>query len=266
MTPGEALGSREVRARIAERLDRLAEQWAPPAADGVFELAPDLAHGDDASIGPRDGRGRLWDSRRTRAVLVVLAAALAVAAWTWWQGRPTVVEAIPVGIPTDSARPGTDGDPAIQASVSVPGATPMPESAATGDVVVHVVGAVASPGVVRLPAGSRVDDAIRAAGGARTTKALASVNLARVIVDGEQIIVDSAGLAAVTTRAGQSTISLNHADAGELETLPGVGPVLAARIVEWRTAHGAFRSIDELAEVSGIGSALMSDLKTRVRL
>jgi competence protein ComEA len=133
-------------------------------------------------------------------------------------------------------------------------------------VVVHVVGAVASPGVVRLPSGSRVGDAITAVGGARTTKALASVNLARVLVDGEQIVVDSAGLAATGGRSGVALVSLNTADAVELEALPGVGPVLAQRIVEWRTTHGPFHSIDELSEVTGIGAALMGDLKNRVRL
>lgn len=134
----------------------------------------------------------------------------------------------------------------------------------------HVVGSVKEPGLVRLPAGSRVDDAVKAAGGARSAKALSSVNLARQLVDGEQIVVGSAPgePASVTGASGPGTggISINSATAAELEDLPGVGPVLAERIVQWRTANGPFRSIDELGEVSGIGDSVLGQIRTQARL
>lgn len=220
-------------------------------------------------------------------------AALVIAAFTWWQGRPVELEGIPgedvaLGQPVGPARgdaidavdagggamagaaraPGGPSSVGGQSGTAPAGAGSRMGSLPGGEgamVVVHVVGAVASPGVVTLPAGSRVTDAVQAVGGARTTKALASVNLARVLVDGEQIVVDADGLAAATSTVTGSTLSLNRATAADLEDLPGVGPVLAQRIIDWRAAHGPFRTIDELSEVSGIGEALLADLSTRVR-
>lgn len=136
----------------------------------------------------------------------------------------------------------------------------------TGEVVVHVTGAVASPGLVRLPAGSRVNDAIEAAGGARSPKALASINLARVLVDGEQIVVGGSASASGSSSSTAGGINVNSASASELEALPGVGPVLAERIVAWRTTNGPFRSVDELSEVSGIGDAVLAQIRTQARV
>jgi len=248
--------SHDVRAAVSTRLQQLAEQWSPPMWSGDPGEPPSV-HGPDSVV---DVVGRSasirWDRRRTRAVLVVLAVAVLAAAWTWWQGRPIAVESLASESRADAQAS------AAPVPAAMDGATPAPRS----EVIVHVVGAVASPGVVHLPAGSRVDDAIAAVGGARPAKALASVNLARVLVDGEQIIVDSAGLAATSGGPRLAMVSLNSADVAELESLPGVGPVLAQRIVEWRTVHGPFHSIDELSEVTGIGAALMGDLKKRVQL
>lgn len=138
-------------------------------------------------------------------------------------------------------------------------------SPSTADVVVHVVGAVVRPGVVRLPSGARVADAVGAAGGATPTAELAGVNLARVVTDGEQLVVPEAGQVAppaAAGTAGDGLVDLNTADAAALEELPGVGPVLAGRIVE----HRPFTSVDELDDVPGIGPALMADLRPRVRV
>lgn len=146
----------------------------------------------------------------------------------------------------------------------------------TGDVgvvVVHVVGQVAAPGVVRLAAGARVVDAIDAAGGASTEADLGAVNLARVLVDGEQVVVPRPGepVAPVTSLTGTAQepgggpLDLNTADATALDALPGIGPVLAERIVQWRTDHGRFSSVDELAEVRGVGPSLLADLRDLVR-
>ncbi len=150
-------------------------------------------------------------------------------------------------------------------------------SSPSGKVTVHVAGSVAEPGVVTLAAGSRVDDALEAAGGTKGDADLASINLARPLVDGEQVYVpepgEAGGGAAVpgggTVPGGGAApaggkIDLNSADATTLETLPGVGPVLAQRIVDWRTEHGGFSSVDELGEVSGIGEKTFADLAPEV--
>jgi competence protein ComEA len=131
--------------------------------------------------------------------------------------------------------------------------------------VVHVVGAVAAPGVVRLPFGARVVDALSAAGGAAPDADLARVNLARVLVDGEQIQVPRPGDPApeaptAGAAPGDGTLDLNTASLAQLDGLPGVGPVLAQRIVDRRP----FASVDELDEVSGIGQALLERLRPLV--
>jgi competence protein ComEA len=142
-----------------------------------------------------------------------------------------------------------------------------PTAAGSGaaDVIVHVVGQVARPGVVSLPAGARVMDAVDAAGGASADADLAGLNLARVLTDGEQVVVPGPGDAAEGL-AQAPGVDLNRADAAALDALPGIGPVLAERIVSWRSAHGRFTTVDELAEVAGIGPALMAGLRDLVRV
>ena len=149
----------------------------------------------------------------------------------------------------------------------------LPASAGS-QVVVHVYGKVRRPGVVGLPHGSRVADAIRAAGGVRPGAATGPLNLARKLVDGEQIAVGVRGSppavpspspGAASGDAGASgPLDLNTATVDQLDGLPGVGPVLAQRIVDYRTRHGGFRSVDQLQEVPGIGSRRFADLRSRV--
>ena len=124
--------------------------------------------------------------------------------------------------------------------------------------VVDVVGAVRSPGVVELPAGSRVRDAVAAAGGLRKG-AVAGVNLARPLVDGEQVVVGQP-----PEGAADGKVNLNTATATDLEDLPGVGPVLAARIIAHRDEHGPFQSVAALDAVSGVGPTLMAQLRDLV--
>lgn len=160
---------------------------------------------------------------------------------------------------------------------SDPGQAPTTQT----EVVVHVVGQVARPGLVRLTGGSRVADAVQAAGGATKAADLGAVNLARAVVDGEQVIVPRPGeqvqavpgSGPVDGGAGSGTgggavagapINLNTATLDGLDSLPGVGPVLAQRILDWRAEHGRFSSVDELREVSGIGDKLMGQLRTKV--
>jgi competence protein ComEA len=153
-------------------------------------------------------------------------------------------------------------------------------TAGAGVVLVHVVGQVRHPGVVQLPAGSRVEQALQAAGGATSRADLVRVNLARPVVDGEQIVVPKPGQpiegaagglgGAVAPGTGAAArpplVDLNTADLSELDTLPGVGPVLAQRILEWRSQNGRFSTVDELSEVSGIGDKVLEDLRPLVRV
>ena len=136
-------------------------------------------------------------------------------------------------------------------------------------VVVHVVGQVAQPGVVTLPEESRVADAIDAAGGAGPEADLSAVNLARVLVDGEQVVVPRPGEATAPVGgpgagSGGGLLNLNVAEVGALDALPGIGPVLAQRIVDWRTEHERFSNVEELTEVSGIGPSLLEDVRDLV--
>ena len=139
------------------------------------------------------------------------------------------------------------------------------ESVAEEVVVVHVVGAVAAPGVVSLPASSRVQDALLLAGGALEEAELSAVNLARIVFDGEQIVVPRQGEPVVAASADASgPISLSRADQATLETLPRIGPATAERIIAWREEHGPFQSIEDLLAISGIGPATLEGLADRV--
>jgi competence protein ComEA len=143
----------------------------------------------------------------------------------------------------------------------------------THEVVVSVVGRVARPGLIRLPDGTRVADALAAVGGALPGTDLMGVNLARRLSDGEQLLVgvapppgQPAASGASGTSGGSGPIDLNAATLEQLDGLPGVGTVTAQRIVDWRVAHGRFTSVDQLREVSGIGQARFGQLKKLVRV
>jgi competence protein ComEA len=164
--------------------------------------------------------------------------------------------------------------PSSGASVSGPPVTSEPVAAAAGSaapagtVTVDVAGKVRRPGIAVLPAGARVVDALEAAGGARRGTDLSGVNLARVLVDGEQVVVGvpapASGLAPAAVPSpgapGTPLVNLNTADQTQLEALPEVGPVTAQSILSWREEHGGFTSVDELLEVDGIGDATLEQL------
>lgn len=165
-------------------------------------------------------------------------------------------------------------------------------AAATEVVVLHVLGAVVEPGIVEVPLGSRVIDAIAAARGPAEDAELGGVNLARVVIDGEQLWVPrvgevppggaggggvgagggagggsgGAGASGGTGVDSQGRVNINTADAAALETLAGVGPALAARIIAWREQNGPFRSVDELTAVSGIGPRTLDGMRNQVTL
>ena len=140
-------------------------------------------------------------------------------------------------------------------------------SIAAPKIYVHVAGSVKSPGIYQLDSGTRVYDAVLAAGGFTDKANQASVNMARALNDGEQLVVSSESTGAVYEGALSSTlISLNQASSSQLEDLPGVGPALAGRIVDWRTANGGFKAKEDLLNVAGIGDKLFASVKDLVTL
>lgn len=189
-------------------------------------------------------------------VAVALVASLVVSALVW-RGRPQaeVVAAPPVTAGSVLPAP---GGPA----------------GSVAPLVVAVTGRVRRPGVVTVPSGARVIDALQAAGGPLPGADLALLNLARKLADGELIVVGMPGVAPGPSGAapggpagaGGSQVDLNTATAADLDTLPGVGPVLAQRILDWRTEHGRFASVDQLADVPGIGESRLSQLRDLVRV
>jgi len=143
-------------------------------------------------------------------------------------------------------------------------------SGPAGDVVVDVTGAVARPGVYRLPVGSRVTDAVERAGGATGAAMLEAINLAARLADGQQVVVPKRGPAGtVATGAGagaeEGPISLGTATEEQLDTIDGIGPVTARNIVEYREQQGGLASVDQLDQVSGIGPATMESLRARLQ-
>lgn len=216
-------------------------------------------HASRRPVLPDTLRGRVALGPGQLAVVAVLVAiGLGVTAW-WVVGADAhPVAAPPVATPVAPLVPAS---PVAEAS-----------EAATGKVTVDVAGRVRRPGIAVLPAGSRVVDALEAAGGPRPGVDLSSLNLARVLVDGEQVLVGvpapsgavgSVGAASPSSAAGP-LVNLNTATQSELETLPEVGPVTAEAILAWRTEQGGFTSIDELLEVDGIGDATLATIAPHV--
>jgi competence protein ComEA len=237
-------------------------------------------------------RGRLGATPATLAVGGLAAVVLALVVIVAWQVMAAPAAAPEAEMPRATAPPGASppgtavvgDDPS--AATAIPAAGPAspapvvatPGAGATGEVVVHVVGAVKTPGVQRLPAGARVTDAVDAAGGATADADLARVNLAATVTDGAQIVVPRPGDAVVPVApapavgaasptapgapGGAGPIDVNTAGPTELEELPGVGPVTAAAIVAHRDEFGPFATVDALIDVRGIGEAKLEQLRT----
>ncbi|MBP2702702.1 ComEA family DNA-binding protein [Microbispora sp. RL4-1S] len=199
-----------------------------------------------------------------RVLVVAGLLAASAAGFLAWRSRP---EAEPVAAPPIPA--GVAPSLVSPASPLTPAGPSSPPSAVSR-VVVYVSGKVRRPGVLTLAAGSRVVDAIQAAGGVRAGADPGGVNLARRLVDGEQIAVGGRGQATVGAQGGAAVpgagepLNLNTATVEQLDTLPGVGEVLAQRIVGYRDAHGGFASVDQLGDVSGIGARRLEELRDKV--
>ncbi|WP_439938986.1 helix-hairpin-helix domain-containing protein [Nocardia sp. N13] len=270
---------------VSRRLATLSAELAAvrgesePGADGVPESAHTRVRdrGEEAPapvVLPVPGRHA---SRRLRVgglqlgpvhlAVVAVVAALAVGLAAWWAVRDQA-EAVPLA---PEGPPSSTPSPLVAVSPTADSDAPS----APAELVVDVAGKVRRPGIAVLPAGSRVVDALEAAGGPRPGVDLTSLNLARPVVDGEQILVGVAPAAGVAgtlgspgspAPPGESLVNLNTADQATLETLPGVGPVTAESILAWRTENGGFTAVDELLEVDGIGEATLADLAPLVTL
>ncbi|MCC2308009.1 ComEA family DNA-binding protein [Cellulomonas chengniuliangii] len=282
---------------LLEDASDVAARWRQGALARVGELYAD-AHGTPLDHVARDRPRRRWAVSLRLAVtasvaLALLGGGVAVRALSASGGAEFAAELPEAAAPGRSGAQDAGADSGARSSTAVagddspsPGGVPGGGAAArTGaapeeggsSVVVHVVGEVLAPGLVELPAGARVADALTAAGGATSAADLAAVNLARHLVDGEQVLVPLPGqevpapLGAAQGGGGgpgpaSALVDVNTADSAALDALPGIGPVLAERIVTWRQENGRFTSVDELGEVSGIGPTLLGRLRALVRV
>lgn len=279
--------------------DELADRLRARRSARHVAAAYTAAHGHPVD-GHDDGGPRRWSIGLRAAVVASVAVLLvAVVVAVVATARPddvitlagasasSAASAASVGPsaasePADGTTAATDSTPEGDGGAGrPPGASAS--APAPGTVVVHVVGEVREPGLVTVPVGARVADALAAAGGTTRRADAAGLNLARAVVDGEQIRVPRPGEAVPapgaapdgadgsTTGGASSTspggaVSLNSATAADLEVLPGIGPALAGRIVAWREENGPFTSVDELDEVSGIGPSVLAQVRDLVTL
>jgi competence protein ComEA len=250
-------------AEIGTGLPGVAETGAPPTPgvagppDGTATAGPPLLRRALSAFDP--------GLSGVRALAAVAVVAVAIAGFLAWRARPHVEPVVGAGVEASAA-----------AGASA-GATAGSSAGPSGGLVVAVTGRVRRPGLVRLSSGARVADAIESAGGVLPDTDLSFVNLARKLADGELVTIGvnpppgvaagpggGPGGAGPGGGAAAGPLNLNTATAAQFEALPGIGPVLAQHIVDYRTRHGQFRSVDELRQVEGLGSARFAQLKPLV--
>lgn len=267
------------------RLAALAEHLAPARVPGGE--VPDETSLSTRPTAPAGGVGRhrgrpraselgQWSVSRQHVVVAAVAAALLVLLAAWWFLR-AVPHGDPVRLASSRSVPAHAPSTSLDVAAAVPPTAASPVGApvtTAGTVVVDVAGKVRRPGIVELPVGSRVVDALEAAGGARPGVDPSNLNLARVLVDGEQIVVGGASAPAgmpppalaptPSTATTVAPVDINTASQEQLESLPDVGPVTAQSIIDYRTENGSFTTVDQLLDVSGIGEATLADLRPYV--
>jgi competence protein ComEA len=263
---------------ISDRLALVLAEQPPRRARG-----PGQASSEDSDLPPEcalddaeDGRAHLaaetlnelpqqrFSRMHVGVIGVLLILGLITAGWLLLRARPVAVaspgELVTMSTPVQSA----------------PTASPTTGKRATM-LVVHVLGAVRHPGLVKLPENSRVQDAIDAAGGLTGRADPGELNLAQPLADGQQVVIGTAGDPTGEVRDGResgagsspsvtATLDLNHANQAQLEQLPGIGPVTAGAILAWRQQHGRFSRIEELQEVDGIGPKTYAQIAPHVRV
>lgn len=222
--------------------------WVPDQPD--LAQTPTLPPPPSSASGTRSDLARRWrdlelnaSSRALAGLGAVCVVLLVVTAWALMRPRPAPAPAPAAPLPV----------------------TALPSPTPSG-IVVDVGGRVRRPGLVTVPLGSRVADAVRAAGGALRPRDLALLNLAAKVSDGQLLLVGVAGAPAGAdpTSASSGPVNLNTATVDQLDSLPGIGPVLAQRIIDWRTANGGFHSVRDLDQVSGIGDSTYAELEPLV--
>ena len=279
--PGPLAARHRWKANLGSSRDTSAERPADaaPLLDSL-DSSPDARPDDETpEFAPPLVR---WRTARGAAVLLAVVAVL-LGGWFWWRAAGSAPQVMPLSETTTTAA-----------------ATETAPAAPSERVVVHVTGAVIRPGVLTLAAGSRLHEAIAAAGGATPTADLDRLNLAAAVEDGQKIVVpergspgaqdsqggapregggsaagnesgsggtgSGSGSGSGASGNGTAKVNLNTADAEDLATLPRVGPVLAQRIVDWRKQHGRFTRVEELDAVDGVGPKLLEALLPLVRV
>ena len=284
-------GARHARDRLQSTLGAGPGLLLTDGGEKVFEY-DGVAHGsgEDAASGAADdspaGTDRTGPALRwrvgLRVALFIAALAMLGSVWFWSQVAAGQPEVRPLSdISSQASLPAGEGTQDQEPHGASPPELPS-ETSLAGTVIIHVAGAVAVPGVVQLPAGSRVHQAVAAAGGGTPTADLNRLNLAAVLTDGQKLFVPrageeipagssgSSGSSGLAGEAGEGTgggtasaggkVNLNAASIEELDALPKVGPVLAQRIVDWRKEHGPFKSVEELDAVDGVGPKMLETL------
>ncbi|MCW2811478.1 MAG: comEA, partial [Friedmanniella sp.] len=254
----------------------------PPGPPPLSTEPADPQPADPQPASPRPAARHL-DRRHLLVLVLVVSIGMLGTGWLLLRARAVPVSGPQVVVsagPTPTGPTPTGTGPASPGAPA-PGAPAPPAASSTARtrVVVHVVGAVRRPGLVRLTAGSRVDDALRAAGGLTAAADPARLNLAQVVQDGQQIVIgtaghpagdvrggaDASGASAGSTASRGSTVDLNTATQAQLEELPGVGPVTATAILDRRAQH-PFTRVEELQEVDGIGPKTYAQIAPHVRV
>lgn len=242
---------------VAEVPDRVDAAAADPSSSRA------AARGSGGEAAAAAALAGLSPGRRAMKPLIVIAVCVAlVAAFLAWRSRPAVSTVAPeVSVAASPVRPTQEA--------------PTPASGEQSPsvyLVIAIQGQVRHPGLVKLPPGARIADAIEAAGGVLPGTDVSYVNLAQKVADGQLIVINKSGPAGGSggsagdpgASGGGQLIDLNTASESDLETLPGIGPSLGARILAYRTQHGGFKNVDELRNVSGIGDSKFAEIKDLV--